>query len=327
MLGLPFARVLCAQKPEISSFDLSLLDESTVPASLFFVREHYPAPATSAAGWKLKVRGAVEAPLEISYDQLLAEPQRVLPVTLECAENPVGGGLVSHAEWAGCSLAALLSKARVASGARSVRLSGADGFSRMIPISKASHADSLIVFTMNGERLTANHGFPMRAVIPGWYGMDSVKWLNDIQVLPDDETASQDYQQMTRALLGGSRNAGPVTAMQVKSTFSRPLDGAILSQRRFVVRGAAWAGEHRVRQVELSMDGGKSWATARLASTPLPYSWVGWSCEWKIPKAGEHRLTVRATDDAGRSQPETRQSDRVDGFELTPWQTIRITVL
>lgn len=324
-LCLPFACGLRAQKAEISNFDLSLFDESTVPASLFYVREHYPAPATSSADWKLKIGGAVDAPFEISYDALLTEPQRSLPVTLECAENPVGGGLVSHADWTGCGLGTLLQRARVRSGARYVRFAGADGFSRVLPISKAGHRDSLLITGMNGEKLPANHGFPLRAIIPGWYGMDSVKWLREIQLL-EEEAPSEGYQRQVRALLGGARNEGPVTAMQVKSTFSRPLDGAILTRRRFVVRGVAWAGENRVRQVQISTDGAKTWTQAHLESTALPYAWAGWSYEWKIAKAGDYQLTVRATDEGGREQPERRETGRMDELEANSWQTIRVTV-
>jgi Oxidoreductase molybdopterin binding domain/Mo-co oxidoreductase dimerisation domain len=178
---------------------------------------------------------------------------------------------------------------------------------------------------MNGEKLTASHGFPLRAVIPGWYGMASVKWLRRIELLASD-AARNDYVRVTRSLLAGTRPAGAVTAMSINSAFSRPLDGAVLSGRRFVVRGAAWAGEARVRRVEVSMDG-KSWQAARLASEPVPYAWVQWSYDWRIHGAGQFDLTVRAEDDRGRSQPAGRASDRADEYERNMWQTVRVTVL
>lgn len=318
---------ISAQKAEISDFDFSLLDDWTVPNELFFVRDHFPVPNVSIADWKLSIGGAVAHPLELSYDQLSSRPRSNLPVTLECAENPVGGGLVSHAEWSGFSLASLLAEVRPASGTKFLRLSGADGFARTIPLAKALHIDTIIALSMNGEKLPVNHGFPMRAVIPGWYGMDSVKWLNRLDVLRDDDM-SQGYLRMNRSLLTGPRAAGPVTAMNIKSAFARPLDDALLQTRRFLLRGAAWAGENRVRGVEVSLDNRKSWQPARLLllSQPLPYAWVQWTCDWKIPGPGKYNLTVRATDESGRSQPETRVSDRADSYELNAWQNVGVTV-
>src|SRR5258706_8130059 len=210
LLASAFACGLRAQKAEVSSFDFSLLDEWNTPVDLFFVREHFPAPSVSSAGWKLSLGGAVATPLEISFDDLAAQPRKALPVTTECAENPIAGGLVSHAEWSGVSLASLLAKTRPRAEARFVRLSGADGFSRSIPIEKAMHPDTLIAHSMNGEKLPVNHGFPVRAVIPGWYGMDSVKWLRSVEVLTGDAPA-QGYLRQVRSLLAGPRPAGPVT--------------------------------------------------------------------------------------------------------------------
>ena len=317
--------MLRGQEPEISSFDLSLLDEGVTPADLFFVREHFPPPGVSSAGWKLSITGAVGAPFEISFDELVTQARKELPVTVECAENPAAGGLVSHAEWTGASLAALLEKARPGADARFVRLAGADGFSRSIPLAKAMHADTLVVYQMNGEKLPVKHGFPLRALIPGWYGMDSIKWLRRIEVLAG-EAPEQGYVRQVRSLLAGTRSEGPVTAMNVKSAFSRPLDGAILSGRHFLVRGAAWAGENRIRQVEVSLDGGKTWQTALLASAPQPYAWVHWSYAWAIQAPGTYELSVRAADEQGRRQPAARPSDRADGYEWNPAQTIRVTV-
>src|SRR6266498_1580696 len=123
LLASALACVSKAQNTEISNFDLSLLDEWTVPSDLFFVRNHFPVPNVSAAGWKLQVNGAVSMPFEISYEDLLGLPRKSLPVTIECAENQVGGGLVSHAEWGGFSLASILTKAVTGQDARFVRLS------------------------------------------------------------------------------------------------------------------------------------------------------------------------------------------------------------
>ena len=324
-LASAVAPVVRAEKPEISGFDLSLLDQPATPNDLFFVREHFPTPNVTAAGWAVAVKGAVAAPHKIGLDELASRPGKSLGVTLECAENPAGGGLVSHAEWTGISLASVLQAARPAAEAGAVRLTGADGFSRVIPLAKAVSPDTLLALTMNGEKLPVNHGFPVRALIPGWYGMDSVKWLDSIEVLAG-AAPSQDYAREVVSLLAGRRRGEPVSVMNVKSTFSRPMDGAILFGRRFILRGAAWAGENRVRRVEVSIDGGKSWQPARLESEPKPYAWVGWSHEWKISGPGTHELAVTATDDQGRQQPAERPSNRADDYEWNQRQVIQVTV-
>jgi len=302
-----------------------LLDQPATPNDLFFVREHFPAPSVTSAGWMLTVGGAVAEPLKIPFADLAARPRRSLEVTLECAANPVAGGLVSHAEWAGVSLASLLQASRPAAAAGAVRLAGSDGFSRVIPFTKAMSPDTLLALTMNGEKLPVNHGFPVRAIIPGWYGADSVKWLRSIDVL-EGEPPQQEYEREVRSLLLGRQRAGTVTAMNVKSTFSRPLDGAILFGRRFTIRGAAWAGENRVRKVEVSVDAGASWQPARLNSEPKPYAWVCWSHDWKIAGPGSYELLVTAGDDRGREQPAERPSNRVDEYENNQRQSIRVTV-
>src|SRR5947209_15091493 len=152
LLASAFACALRAQKAEVSSFDFSLLDEGTTPAELFFVREHFPAPSLSSAGWVFSVSGAISNPLKMPFDDLAGLPLRALPVTIECAENPVGGGLISHAQWSGVSLGSLLEKARPGADARFVRLSGADGYSRTIPLAKAMHPDTLLAYQMNDEK-------------------------------------------------------------------------------------------------------------------------------------------------------------------------------
>ena len=310
---------LPAQKPETSAFDLSLLDDGLIPNDLFYVREHFGAPAnTSQADWVLTVGTA-----RFTYEELVAFPPRMVPVTLECAENPVGGGLVGHAEWTGVPLAALLAKAEVPPG-RFVRLSGADGFSRCLPSAKAAHPDTLIAYAMNGEKLPANHGFPLRAVIPGWYGTDSVKWLRAVEFLADEDP-SRGYVRLVKSMLAGTREDGPVREMRVKSAFTRPMDGSILSGKRFLLRGVAWGGVGRVKQVELSVDGEKTWQRAQLTVPLTPYAWTHWVHEWQIPAAGEHRLAVRATDQRGNTQPSERPAARVDNYEWDAWQRITVT--
>jgi hypothetical protein len=114
--------------------------------------------------------------------------------------------------------------------------------------------------------------------------------------------------------------------MNVKSVFSRPIEGAILVGRRFTARGAAWAGENRVREVQFSSDAGKTWQAAKLLSAAQPYAWVHWSYDWTIKQAGSYELAVRATDDQGRQQSASRASERIDDYEWNSWQTVKVTV-
>jgi DMSO/TMAO reductase YedYZ molybdopterin-dependent catalytic subunit len=289
--------------------DLSLIDGLLTPTDLFFVREHSPAPEISIHGWKLAVGDT-----SLSLDDLMGQPRRTLTATLECAENPVGGGLVSTAEWTGTPLGPLLEKAQIRGPL--VRITGADGFSRTLPRDKAMHPDTLLAWAMNGERLPPNHGFPLRSLVPGWYGMESVKWLRSVEGT-DLEDRSNSYRRRVRSLLAGERVAEPVREIQVKSVFSRPLDGAILSGRRFVVRGAAWGS---AGAVAVSTDGGRTWASAR-TSESKPYTWTLWEWEWKIPQAGEYELVVRAA-----GQPAERAPDRADDYEQNAWQRVRVVV-
>lgn len=310
--------VLRGQKPETSAFDLSLLDDGAIANDLFFVREHFGAPANvSQANWALSVGG-----IRFSYEELMGLPSRAIPATLECAENPTGGGLVGQAEWSGVPLKTLLSKA--GKQGAFIRLSGADGFSRCLPIEKAAHADTLIAHSMNGEKLPASHGFPLRAIVPGWYGMESVKWLQSIDFLMEGEP-SRAFTRLNRSILAGVREDGAVRHLKIKSVFTRPLDGAVLSGRRFLVRGVAWGGVGRVKQVEVSVDGELTWQPARLAVPPSPYAWTHWVHDWTVRDRGEHRLSVRATDQAGNMQPAERSSSRVDNYEWDSWQRIRVT--
>lgn len=307
-------------QPAVSSFDFSLLNDWTTPNQFFFIREHFPPPKTLPADWRLQIGGAVENPFEISLKEIVDAPPIELPVTLECAENAVGGGLVSHAVWKGVSLAGLLNRAKPLSEGRFILLTGEDTYVRSLPLSKARHKDTLLAYEMNREKLPLVHGGPLRALIPGWYGMDSVKWLRRINVVAD--STNESYVRRTRSGAGA-----PVAQMRVKSAFARPLEGAVLFGRRLVVRGAAWAGERTVRRVEVSVNAGSSWQEAVLLDDPQAYAWIRWQYDWKIARPGRYTLAVRASDDGGRTQPSQRDPDRLDSYEQDACQRIDVTVV
>jgi DMSO/TMAO reductase YedYZ molybdopterin-dependent catalytic subunit len=297
---------------DISQFDFSLLDDRLTPTQLFFIRNHTTTPSLSPHDWRLTIGGEVESPYSINFQELVSYAARTITCTIECAENPSDSGMVSTAEWRGVQLATLLERAKPK--AAFVRLRGADAdFARIIPMEKALHPDSLVVYRMNGAELSVAHGFPARVLIPGWYGMASVKWVEAVDVIGTANNADH--------IAAGGK---PVTAMLVKSAFARPLEGAVIFGRRFVVRGAAWAGEQRVVIVELSADGGRSWSTATLLDAAQPYTWVRWQSAWKIPSAGDYDLIVRAVDDAGRTQPAEPTGACENG--QNSWQRVKVTV-
>ncbi|MBZ5561863.1 MAG: molybdopterin-dependent oxidoreductase [Acidobacteriia bacterium] len=305
---------------EIESFDLSLLDEQITPNDLFFIRSHFSPPASTDT-WTISISGEVSRPYQVSVKDLPNFAQITVGATMECDENPVGGGLVSTAEWRGASLAALIEAAKPLPSAQFVRLWGADhNYAQSLPLLKATSADTLLAYRMNGDALPQAHGGPVRAIVPGWYGMYSVKWLSRLEMLAEDRDGNH-----LRQIRGGRTE--PIRSMEVKSAFARPLDGAILSGWSFIVRGAAWAGEKSISKVELSTDGGRSWKAAQLLDRSQRYMWVRWQSAWKIASPGPHELVVQATDAEGNSQPAVRNPERLDGYERNECQRVRVQVI
>lgn len=324
--------------PENLEFPFAKLDSFLTPNELFYVRNHFSKPKIDPSTWKLKVSGAVEKPMELTLDQVLALPSRAMPITLECAGNgrallnPKAKGVqwdlgaVSTAEWTGVTLATILEKAGVKKNAVDVVLEGADEgepkndpkpvgtihFARGMPLVKALKPEVLLAHQMNGVALPAAHGFPLRAVVGGWYGMASVKWLQRIVVMDKpfhgyDQTA--DYAIWVRR--DGLPTLVPITDIDVKSSIARPAAGeTVPAGKDYRIYGAAWAGEAAIAKVEVSTDGGKTWQEAKLLGKSVPLAWRLWEYTWRTPKAGEAILMSRATDTRGRVQPLKRDADR-----------------
>jgi DMSO/TMAO reductase YedYZ molybdopterin-dependent catalytic subunit len=333
-LAAPWAsRITRSSDPRIEEFDFTTLGDSITPEGDFYIRDHFPAPRVASRSWRLEIGGHVRSPLEVTYAELLRGPARSIVVTLECAGNAVGAGGVSTAEWTGIPLGKLLERAGLRPEVKQIRLIGADGnegqgfFLRSIPLEKALHPDTLLAFQMNGAQLPAEHGYPLRAIVPGWYAMDSIKWLARIEALDHEDTSpfmTQEYVAVRLQAVGSVRT--PVTRMQVKSQIAWPPDGAVLGSGRYKVRGAAWAGENSVALVEVSTDGGQDWAAASLEKSPAPYAWVLWNYPWEAQRPGEYRVSVRATDDKGNTQPASRGPLRVDAYEQNWLQVVKCVV-
>jgi DMSO/TMAO reductase YedYZ molybdopterin-dependent catalytic subunit len=320
-------RHFVTQSPENSETPLAQVRGWVTPTRLFFVRNHFDVPMIDLDRWRLSVGGCVAWPLELTWDDLNDLPQRTVLATLECAGNgrsflkprvagvPWGAGAVAHAEWSGVPLHVLLEQAGVEAAAIEVVCEGADRgsepdhpepmpFARSLPLAKALHRDTLLALRMNGEPLAPSHGFPVRLLAPGWYGVASVKWLSRIEVV---RVPFRGYFQTVKYTVQWRGTNGPETAsiqgMAVKSEIVRPLAGEALGLGRQRIFGLAWAGEEMVARVEVSTDGGQTWQDAELLGPSAPYSWTMWEFLWQVREAGSHLLLSRATSSGGRTQP------------------------
>lgn len=327
-------------QPDNLEMPFASLDRFITPNERFYVRTHFAVPNIDRSVWRLRVEGAVQRPLELSFEQIQQMPARSAPVLLECAGNsrvflvPRPGGLlwelggVGTAEWTGVPLAAILDQAGVRDGAVEVILEGADSgevkgppdpfqspgriaFARSLPLAKARR-DVLLAYRMNGEELPAAHGYPLRAIVPSWYGMASIKWLARIRVSERPFTGyfqTMEYAYYQRQ--DGIPNLTPITELHVKSLIARPArDEVIAAQTPYRVHGAAWTGDSEIERVEVSTDGGRTWATARLLEQPVAHCWRLWEYNWQAPERGRHTLMSRATDRRGRTQPAQHDPDR-----------------
>ncbi len=331
--------IIREKEPENLEFPFTSLESFNTPNELFYVRNHFAAPAIDMKKWKLKVEGAVERPLELNLDELLKMTTATQPATLECAGNgrvfllPKATGVnwetgaVSTAKWGGVPLNAVLDKAGVKKGAVEVILEGTDTgevkadpkspgvihFARSLPLSKAMKKEVLLAHQMNDAELPAAHGYPIRAVVPGWYGMASVKWLSRIVVV--DKPFAGYYQSMAYTYFENVESLPsmvPITELQVKSEIARPaFQEVVPTKSKYRVHGAAWSGEAAIDKVEVSTDGGKTWSAARLLDDAVAYCWRLWEYQWQTPEqGGKVKIMSRATDKSGRTQAMQREEGR-----------------
>ncbi len=301
------------------------------PVPHFFVRNHMHEPSQlSAEDWRLTVGGEVEKPFTLTLAELSKLETHSVVNTLECAGNgrslqrpqvpgvQWGKGAVSTARFSGPRLRDVLQRAAIKSTGKHVMFRGLDEipgkvppFIRSIPLEKALDADTLVATHMNGAALTKHHGFPARALVPGWIGAASCKWLTEIKILDAEFVGnfmSPAYRFPNQPGKPGEaikpEDTHPLTALSVKSVISGPLDGASLKAGKVTLHGVAWAGEADVVKVEVSTDGGASWNAARLGHEQAHYAWRLWNYEWKATN-GDHNILSRATDSQGRTQPAT----------------------
>jgi DMSO/TMAO reductase YedYZ molybdopterin-dependent catalytic subunit len=278
------------------------------PAGAHFVRCHFAAPPPPD---RLQLGGALAAPARFSPSALQARADRSLAVTIECAGNgraqltplprgePWRDGAVSTAVWTGVRLVDVLEEAGLRDDVVEILFAGADGFQRSLPIDVALDPAVLIATEMNGEPIPPIHGAPARLVVPGWYGMASVKWLRAIVAL-------------TRPFRGAYQSAdyryddGPVTTMRPRALIVEP--SGPVSRGRVTAWGWAWSATE-IDSVSVSLDSGR-WRPAPLVGGPGPHAWVRWQAELDLTP-GRHSLRARARDRAGNLQPETPYWNRL----------------
>ncbi len=333
------------------SMPLEALRYAITPVGLHYLLIHFDIPAIDPAGYELAVGGHVGKALHLNLHQLQSRPAQTLAVTLECAGNgrarlsprplsqPWLGEAVGTAEWTGTPLAPILEEAGVMDGAVDVVFTGLDRgvqggvdqlYERSLPLGEAMREEVLLAYAINGQQLSPQHGFPLRLIVPGWYGMTHVKWLRSITVI-DREFAG--YQQATAyhyRTQDGDVGV-PVTRMLPRALMVPPGVPDFMSRTRFVepstqtIEGRAWSGRAPIARVDFSADGGGSWSQAELEHAVSPYAWRRWTARWEADRPGEFELCARATDAAGNVQP-LEQSWNLEGVQNNAVQRVRVVV-
>ena len=311
---------------------VALLDSWLTPVEHFYVRNHMPTPAgLDAATWSLQVEGDVDTPVSLSLDELRKMPSTTITAVLECAGNgrvffdpPVAGiqwqkGAVGNARWTGVRMADVLRRAGVKPQGRFVTMNGADrgmgqqpDFVRQVPIDKAMHPDTVIAYEMNGQPVPPLHGFPLRAIVPGWEGAYSIKWLTTLRVIDkefDGFWVATGYRYPTKVVAPGTavdpKDMAPLTGLVVKSLITKPLDGTVIAPGKVDVAGFAWAGDTDIARVDVSTDHGATWQPARLVGERAKYSWRRFEYTFQPTRPESYLILSRATDANGRTQPMT----------------------
>jgi len=306
-------RRVVSREPFNAEVRLEALSGDVPPTELHFVRSHFAVPDHPGT---LTIGGEVRNPLTLSLADLRHRPAVTLANTLECAGNgrafldpPAPGepwllGAVGTAEWTGVPLAALLEEAGVTPGAVEILFRGADSgtpgglgrtiaFERSLPLPVPP--DTIVALAMNGRPLPPEHGAPLRLVVPGWYGVASVKWLTEIRAIA---APFRGFYQADRYVIDGE----PLNEMAPRAVIAAPRDGSTIVPAPAVIRGYAWSGRTTVDRVEVSVDGGATWSDAMLGPA-RGRAWRTWEMAWEPPGAGQVTILARATDGRGERQP------------------------
>jgi DMSO/TMAO reductase YedYZ molybdopterin-dependent catalytic subunit len=329
----PVGMIIRQRGPNNLEMPFDQLGDFITPTELFYIRSHFPTPQLDPGAYRLSIGGAVRREVRLSYADIRALPSRTCIATLECAGNsrvfmvpPVPGaqwelGAVGNAEWTGVPLSMLLESAGLADDVCDIVLEGADrgvpkeepkppgpiSYIRSIPRRRAIESNVLIAYQMNGRDLTPDHGYPLRAIVPGHYAMASVKWLTNIIATTQPFQGywqTSDYAYWDESAGGPIRR--PLAEMKLKSQIARPRVYERLEPNRpYTIFGAAWAGDTNVAEIWISLDGGASWVRGDFLDPINPHAWRRWKYEWITPaQPGRYTLLARAMDAGQRTQPE-----------------------
>jgi DMSO/TMAO reductase YedYZ molybdopterin-dependent catalytic subunit len=329
---------------------LEMLRDPITPIGLHYLLIHFDIPVVDAGTWRLEIGGTVDRPLSLSLDEIRARPARTLAVTLECAGNgralleprplsqPWLREAVGTAEWTGTPLAPLLAMAGPRAEGAEVVFTGFDrgiqgevehDYARSLPLEEAMRDDVLLAYEINGVPLPPQHGYPLRVIVPGWYGMTHVKWLRSIEIVDEPFTG---WQQMVSYHLRESEEeqGTPLTRIRPRALMVPPGIPDFLSRTRYLdsglvtLVGRAWSGFAPIVSVEVSTDGGGTWREASLDEPLSEFAWRGWSYGWEA-EPGESELCCRAVDAGGNAQP-VEPEWNYDGFANNAVQRVSVVV-
>ena len=320
------------------------------PTGMHYLLTHFDIPDVDMNAWKLEVDGLVGKPSTLSLDDIKALPSRTEVVTMECAGN--GRALFSPrsvsqpwlleaigtAEWTGTPLKGVLQTAGLQSEAVEILFTGFDQgiqgeevqyYQRSLTIEEATRDEVLLVYEMNGRPLEPQHGYPLRLIVPGWYGMTSVKWLESIEAVGQPFNGYQMHATYRYAQTADDPG-DPVDLIRVRALMLPPGIPDFLTRTRLItagpvtLTGRAWAGRSGISRVEISADGGSTWSDAQLGGQPPQFAWHGWTAQWEA-KPGRHTLMVRATDTEGYRQP-VEPEWNIQGMGNNMAQTVEVIV-
>ena len=263
----------------------------TPPDSFYVVSKNLIDPVVDAASWHLQVTGLVSHPIDLKYNEILALPAQQTYQTLECISNEVGGDLISNGLWTGTRLADILHTAGVASDATAIHFTSVDGYTDSMAVAKALDPSTLLAYKLDGQPLPSKHGFPLRVLGTGTYGMKNPKWLTKIEVVKEALPGFWEQQGWDSAAI-----------VQTMARIDAPQSGVSLHLAPLVVEGIAFAGSRGIQRVDVSTDGGKSWNAAELKQPLGPNTWVFWQYAWQPGAAGGYTVVARAIDGTGHVQ-------------------------
>jgi DMSO/TMAO reductase YedYZ molybdopterin-dependent catalytic subunit len=272
------------------------------PNDQFYITSYSTAvPGADLNTFRLRVEGLVKNPYSLSFSELEAMQDHREYVTLECIGNPVGGNAIGNALWEGVTLSRVLEKANPKPGIVKAAFFAAEGYSDSIPYNLALSKDVFLAYRMNGEPLPPEHGYPLRVIVPGIYGMKNVKWLNKIELV------NYDFQGFWE-----KRGWSDKAVIPVMSEILMPMDGRSVPLGHYVTGGIAFGGRHGISRVQISIDG-KKWRDAELKPPLSGWAWTLWRYDWTPSREGDFSIRVRAFDRSGKVQQSPSLLGRVLG--------------